>query len=213
MVVTAQWYPRGIKSAMNKEVDWNTDDVKLALFTSSHAFNAAHDYFDDIVANEIAGGGGYTTDGMSLTTPTVTDTIDTGLSAWAATTAYVEGDMVRPAAADGHCYMCIVAGTSDGAEPTFIQTLRGQTSETGAVRWAEVGPGFTVFDADNVTWTTSTITAAFAVLYVDTTVATTSALLGNVDFGGDESSSAGNFTVTWSTNGILRTFGAFRISS
>lgn len=212
MAVTAQWYPRGLKAAMNKEVDWNTDVLRVMLLTNAYTFSAAHDYANDIRTNEVAATGGYVTDGAQITTPTVTDVVDSGLTAHAVSTAYVQGDLVRPAAANGHCYMCIVAGTTAGVAPTWPTTLRATVADN-TVTWAEVGPGFTRFDGDNISYTSSTITARYAVVYVDTGVDTTSALLGFVDFGQDESSSSGNFDITWSAEGILRIFGAFSISS
>ena len=36
MAVTAFWYGNGLKAAFNKEVDWDSDTVKLALATSSY---------------------------------------------------------------------------------------------------------------------------------------------------------------------------------
>ena len=62
-----------------------------------------------------------------------------------------------------------------------------------------------VLDADDQTWTSSTITARYAVVY-DATPATnaTKPLIGYVDFGSDQSSSNGNFTITWDATGIVR---------
>jgi hypothetical protein len=61
-----------------------------------------------------------------------------------------------------------------------------------------------VFDADDVTWATSTITARYAVIYKSRGGASTAdELVGVVDFGSDKSSSAGNFVIQWNTNGIL----------
>lgn len=60
-----------------------------------------------------------------------------------------------------------------------------------------------VFDADDVTWATSTITARYGVLYKDTGVAGTSPIICVLDFGSDKVSSAGNFTVTWGAEGIV----------
>jgi hypothetical protein len=59
------------------------------------------------------------------------------------------------------------------------------------------------FDAADTTWAASTITARFLVLYKDTGVAGTSALIGYYDFGSDKSSSSGNFTLQWAATGIL----------
>lgn len=60
-----------------------------------------------------------------------------------------------------------------------------------------------VFDGDDVTWASSTITAAGAVLYKNTGSAATDLLVKYFDFGGDESSSAGPFTVQFDSDGIL----------
>lgn len=62
-----------------------------------------------------------------------------------------------------------------------------------------------VFDADNVTWATSTITARGAVLYKSTGLNTTDNLIAYIDFTTDQISSAGNFTITWDALGILDT--------
>jgi len=61
----------------------------------------------------------------------------------------------------------------------------------------------TTFDADNVTWTSSTITARYSILYLSTGTAGTSYLIGYADFDVDKSSSSGDFTVQWDASGIL----------
>ena len=58
-----------------------------------------------------------------------------------------------------------------------------------------------VFDADDVSWSNSTITAHFAVLYDDTL--TNDDLIACFDFGSDKSSSSGSFTIQWDSNGII----------
>lgn len=60
-----------------------------------------------------------------------------------------------------------------------------------------------VFDADDVTWSSSTITARGAVLYKSSGVASTSPLIAYIDFGSDQISAAGNFVIQWSSEGIL----------
>lgn len=61
-----------------------------------------------------------------------------------------------------------------------------------------------VFDADDLTWSTSTITARGAVLYKSRGGASSAdELLCYIDFGADKSSSAGNFTLQWDAEGIL----------
>lgn len=59
-------------------------------------------------------------------------------------------------------------------------------------------------DAADVTWSTSTITARFAVIYDNTGASDANrCLIAWVDFGGNVSSSAGDFTLQWDTNGIF----------
>lgn len=60
-----------------------------------------------------------------------------------------------------------------------------------------------VFDAADVTWSSSTITARGAVIYKSTGTASTSPLIAYIDFGADKSSSNGNFTIQWNSEGIL----------
>jgi hypothetical protein len=59
-----------------------------------------------------------------------------------------------------------------------------------------------MFDAADVTWASSTITARYAIVY-DDSPASNKPLLAYVDFGADQSSSSGNFTITWDANGIF----------
>lgn len=60
-----------------------------------------------------------------------------------------------------------------------------------------------VFDADDVQWTTSTITARGAVIYKSTGTAANDLLIAYIDFGADKVSTAGTFTITWDSAGIL----------
>lgn len=60
-----------------------------------------------------------------------------------------------------------------------------------------------VFDAADLTWSTSTITARGAVIYKSTGVSSTSALICYLDFSTDQTSSAGDFTISWNSEGII----------
>lgn len=60
-----------------------------------------------------------------------------------------------------------------------------------------------VFDADDVTWGSSTITARGAVVYQSTGTASTSLLIAYFDFGSDQVSSSGDFTIQWNSEGIV----------
>lgn len=128
--------------ALNKEIDWDSDTIKVGLVGSGYTPNQdTHDYWDDVVANEVTGTG-YTAGGAALASKTI---------------------------------------TYDGSS------------------------NVTVLDAADVTWASSTITARYAVIYDDAGATNSQkALLGYVDFGSDQSSTSGNFTITWDSTGIFR---------
>jgi hypothetical protein len=195
-------YAKGQIAISNKEVDLNDGNVKVALATSSYTPDLiAHDYFDD-VTNEVSGTG-YTAGGKALSNVTITVTAADSWSIQRAdSTAYAVGDVVRPATGNGHLYRCIVAGTTASSPPTF-PTVSGQTVTDGTVTWAEYGTSFWQFDADDVVWTSSTITARYAIVYYSTGVASTSPLLSLLDFESNQSSSSGDFRITWHALGIL----------
>lgn len=135
-------YGNFLAKALNKEVDWDSDTIKVALLTSSYTPNQdTHDYFDDVSANEVSGTG-YSAGGQTLGSKTV---------------------------------------TYDSANNVIV------------------------LDAADVTWSSSTITARYAVVYDDSgATAASKALIGYVDFSSDQSSTNGNFTITWDATGIVR---------
>jgi hypothetical protein len=140
--MASKLYGNFVVKSFNKEIDWDSDTIKVALLTNAYTPNQdGHDYFDDVVANQVTGTG-YTSGGITLANKTNT-----------------------------------------------------YNSATNVI----------VLDADDVTWASSTITARYAVIY-DATPATdaTRPLIGYVDFGSDQSSSNGNFTITWDSTGIVR---------
>ncbi len=77
-------------------------------------------------------------------------------------------------------------------------TAGGQLLTTKAVT-VDTANDTAIFDADDVTWATSTITARGAVLYKETT----GELIAYFDFVTDQVSSNGNFIVQWNAGGIL----------
>ena len=137
MAVTSKMYAKGFEAVFNKEVDLDTDSVKVLLATSAYTPNQSTHKYKSSVTSEVSGTG-YTAGGATLTSKTV--------------------------------------GTS--------------------------GLTFT-FDAADITWSSSTLTARYAVFYIDTGTASTSPLLCYWDFGQDEISSSGNFTLTLSSSGIF----------
>lgn len=139
--MASKLYGNFLLKALNKEVDFDTDTIKVALLTSSYTPDQdAHDYFNDVSSYEVTGTG-YTTGGATLASKTA---------------------------------------TYDSANNVVI------------------------LDAADTTWSSSTITARYAVVYDSTGTAGTSALIGYVDFGSDQSSTNGNFTITWDSTGIVR---------
>ncbi len=65
-MATTLTYGSLILKAFNKEIDWDTDVIKVALVTSSYTpAQDTHDYWDDVSANE-ASGTGYTAGGATL---------------------------------------------------------------------------------------------------------------------------------------------------
>lgn len=47
------WWPAGAEAALNGDIDWNTETIRVALLKATHAYNAAHDFFDDISADVV----------------------------------------------------------------------------------------------------------------------------------------------------------------
>jgi len=140
--MASKLYGKFLQAALNKEIDWDTDTIKVALLTSGYTPDQdTHDYFDDVSGSEVSGTG-YSAGGETLASKTI---------------------------------------SYDGA--SNVLTL----------------------DAADVTWSSSTITARYAVVYdASGGSAATNPLIGYVDFGTDQSSSNGNFTITWDATGIVR---------
>jgi hypothetical protein len=81
-------------------------------------------------------------------------------------------------------------------------TTSGSTL-AGVVVSADLTGDKAILDANDVTWASSTITAAGAVIFKVNGAAATSPLIGYVDFGGSKSSSNGDFVIQWNASGIL----------
>jgi hypothetical protein len=61
------------------------------------------------------------------------------------------------------------------------------------------------FTAADTSWPSSTVTARYAVIYKNTGTASTSPLIGYIDFGADKTTSGDTFYIQWdATNGILK---------
>ena len=108
----------------------------MALLSALASFNATHDVFSDVSANEVTGAG-YTAGGQTIANKAVT------------------------------------------------------TDDSGSLG---------VFDADDLTWPSSTITARYAAVYDETAG---NRLICLIDFGESYASSNDNFTIRWNAAGIV----------
>lgn len=140
MAVVAKLYGNFLMKALNKEIDWDTDVIKVMLCSAFTANQDGNIYLANVTKTEVIGTG-YTAGGKALTF--------TGATAIA------------------------------------------YDSATNIIK----------LDADDVVWTNSTITASYAIIY-DDTPATNKPLVGYVDFGGSNVSTAGDFKIQWDALGI-----------
>ena len=143
MAVTAKLYLKFPKMVQNKEIDVDSDTLKVMLLSASYTPDQDnHDYLDDVSAYEISGTG-YTAGGATLTTVSIS-----------------------------------------------LDTVNNRVT----------------VDADDVSWTDSTITdARYAVIYDDTPATeATKPLIGYIDFGENKSSVAAPFNLNWNAAGIWR---------
>lgn len=82
-------------------------------------------------------------------------------------------------------------------------TAGGEEITTKAVS-VDTASNETRLDGDDVSWSAASFTARYAIVYMDSGTPSTSPLLGYVDFGGDETVSAGTFSITWDSTGVLK---------
>lgn len=67
MAVTAKLFGLVYQSAFNKEIDWDTDDIKAMLCTSAYVPNQDTHRYKSSVTNEVTGTG-YTAGGIAVPT-------------------------------------------------------------------------------------------------------------------------------------------------
>jgi len=66
MAITAKWYPNGFKGAMNKELDFESDPIKVMLLDDTYEIDLSnHAYVSDL-EGEVEGDG-YDEGGIELT--------------------------------------------------------------------------------------------------------------------------------------------------
>lgn len=86
MAVTAKWYGQALVSAFNKEVDLDTDTLKVMLCTSSYIPDQDAHRYKSSVTNEVVGTG-YTATGQTLAGVTVTYNASTNTTTMTANTS------------------------------------------------------------------------------------------------------------------------------
>jgi hypothetical protein len=89
-----------------------------------------------------------------------------------------------------------------GEELTWTDEIAFPSGQSDAVSQDNINDR-AEFDADDVIWGSSTITARAAILYKDSGTPSTSPLIAYIDFGNDFSASDEDFTIEWDGEGIL----------
>lgn len=111
------------------------------------------------------------------------------------------GYIANATAQDTHDFFDDVAGS----QVTGSAYVSGGQSLTSKTVTLDTANDRVDFDAADVVWSNSTITAYGAVLYKRVgTTDSVSPVIALIDFSGAQTSSSGTFTITWSSVGILR---------
>jgi len=97
---------------------------------------------------------------------------------------------------DTHNYFDDITNEVEGTGYTADGELLASKTQTAT-------GGVYTFDAADTTWSSSTITARYAIVYKDTGTASTSPLIGYINFGGDVSSTSSDLTIQWNASGIF----------
>lgn len=165
-----QWYRQVMVQALNQEINWSSDDLRMTLHTSAYTLDADTDVYVDDLTDELPTADGYTQGGMQLTSVTIAYTAaDSWADTWAGTTEYTSDYIVRPTTGNGFLYRALSpGGTSGGAEPTW-PTVIGETVADGSVVWECAGRGIIVLDSDQVEWDPATFTGVRHIVLSDRT--------------------------------------------
>ncbi len=199
-----QMYAHALYAAFNKEIDFDTDNIVATLHSASYTPNLDTDAYVSDLTNEVPNGSGYTTGGQSVTSASRTLVAANSWSVqWAATTAYVVDNIVRPTSGNGFVYRCAVAGTSGGSQPTWPTTI-GTTVTDGGVTWECVGKRVLVLTATFPSWTGATFSARYLVLS-DRTPGSAAAqpLIGLFDAGSNVAVTSSTWQYTPNSQGAL----------
>lgn len=113
MAAAGKWYGQALIKALNKEINWSVDSIKVMLCTNQYAPDQDSHVYKSQVANEVVNGNGYTTGGKILANKTATYAADTN------TITLDADDLVWLAASINARYAVIYDDTpaTDGAKP------------------------------------------------------------------------------------------------
>ena len=145
---------------------------------------------------------------------------------WAALTAVAAGVLCRqttagaPAIGNERVFVCIIAGTTLSAEPTWVLTKGAKTAETAGPTWQECTgqPGVNGDATDSPTWTQNKNTAVTLGLIIYDSVSASLQIVstaGTTGNGAQPSFSAtagvttSDNTVTWTSLGLASGFGVW----
>jgi hypothetical protein len=85
MSVTVKAYGNLVLGILNKEVDWDSDTIKVSLHTSSYSPDQdTHDFQDDLTNEVSSSGTNYTTGGNTLASKTTGYTAGTNVAKFSA---------------------------------------------------------------------------------------------------------------------------------
>lgn len=93
-------------------------------------------------------------------------------------------------------------GANEAVDSLSSYTVGG-TSLAGKTITINTAANEARFDANDVSWESSTITASGAVVYVDGGTPATNYLIAYIDFESNQSSSNGTFQIVWNSEGIV----------
>jgi hypothetical protein len=181
------------QSLFGAEINFASDTIKAMLTTSAYTFDVTAHRYKSSVTNEVSGTG-YTAGGNTLAGKSVTYT---AANSWgtsrANSTAYVAGDVYRPATGNTFLYQCVAAGTSAASPPTFT-TVVGDDFADGTATFTCKGRGILQLNATDPTWSGSSITARTVVIYKSTGTDATSPIITADTLAADVTSSSGTWT-------------------
>lgn len=144
MAATIKVYGAAMKHLQDGNMDWESiaaNGIKLSLHTSSYSPNQdTHDYFDD-VTNELAGTGGYTVGGFSLTS--LTRVYDAGTNEERLDAADLTIAALTPSAVFRYGVIRRARGGAASADELYAYVDFGANQDPGGsdfvIRWASTG--------------------------------------------------------------------------